>query len=113
MLRQDLDLAWMLQYENIAWYEDGKVYILDRRIYPIDVKKVEVIGWRQFAHVKKRNMRKNLMPNSKYVSLPVPKRESICRGKSWNIANATSEIAPPAVIARKYAFLTRLYLRAP
>ena len=40
MLRQDLDLAWMLQYENIAWYEDGKVYILDRRIYPIDVKKV-------------------------------------------------------------------------
>lgn len=36
MERQDKQLAWMLQYENIAWYEDGKVRILDRRIYPIE-----------------------------------------------------------------------------
>ena len=35
MERQDKDLAFMLQYENIAWYEDGEVRILDRRIYPI------------------------------------------------------------------------------
>ena len=27
----------MLQYENIAWYEDGEVRILDRRIYPAQV----------------------------------------------------------------------------
>ena len=32
MLRQDLDLAWMLQYENIAWYEDGEVRVLARGI---------------------------------------------------------------------------------
>ena len=38
MERQDRDLAWMLQYENIAWYEDGTVKILDRRIYPIETK---------------------------------------------------------------------------
>ena len=25
MERQDRDLAWMLQYENIAWYEDDVV----------------------------------------------------------------------------------------
>ena len=31
----------MLRYENIAWYEDGVVRILDRRIYPIEVIKVE------------------------------------------------------------------------
>lgn len=31
----------MLRYENIAWYEDGVVSILDRRIYPIEVIKVE------------------------------------------------------------------------
>ena len=30
----------MLQYENIAWYEDGAVSILDRRIYPIEINKV-------------------------------------------------------------------------
>ena len=41
MDRQDRDLAWMLQYENIAWYEDGIVKILDRRIYPIETKFVE------------------------------------------------------------------------
>ena len=41
MERQDRDLAWMLQFENIAWYEDGVVRILDRRIYPIEVVKVE------------------------------------------------------------------------
>ena len=34
MERQDKDLAFMLQYENIAWYEDGAVRILDRRVYP-------------------------------------------------------------------------------
>lgn len=34
MPRADKDLAFMLQYENIAWYEGGQVRILDRRIYP-------------------------------------------------------------------------------
>lgn len=35
MIRADQDLAFLLRYENIAWYEEGKVRILDRRIYPI------------------------------------------------------------------------------
>lgn len=34
MERADKDLAFMLQYENIAWFDDGKVKILDRRVYP-------------------------------------------------------------------------------
>ena len=38
MERRDQDLAFMLQYENVAWYEDGKVRILDRRIYPTKVE---------------------------------------------------------------------------
>lgn len=33
--RADEGLAFMLQFENVAWYEDGVVRILDRRIYPI------------------------------------------------------------------------------
>ena len=40
MERQDRELAWMLRFENIAWYEDGKVRILDRRIYPIEITSV-------------------------------------------------------------------------
>jgi len=37
MERADKGLAFMLQYENVSWYEDGKVKILDRRIYPATV----------------------------------------------------------------------------
>ena len=38
--RQDEGLAYMLRYENIAWYEEGIVRILDRRIYPIRTEHV-------------------------------------------------------------------------
>ena len=38
MIRQDKDLAFMLQYENVAWYANGKVRILDRRVYPREVR---------------------------------------------------------------------------
>ena len=38
MERADRDLAFMLQYENIAWFEDGVVRILDRRVYPAKVE---------------------------------------------------------------------------
>lgn len=34
-VRADHDLAFLLQYENVAWYENGSVRILDRRIYPV------------------------------------------------------------------------------
>jgi methylthioribose-1-phosphate isomerase len=40
MKRADDGLAFMLRYENVAWYEDGKVRILDRRIYPIQTEYV-------------------------------------------------------------------------
>ena len=35
MERADEGMAFLLRYENVAWYEDGKVRILDRRIYPV------------------------------------------------------------------------------
>ena len=38
MERQDRDLAFMLQYENIAWFDGGEVRILDRRVYPGQVE---------------------------------------------------------------------------
>lgn len=41
MERADKGLAFMLQYENVAWYDNGKVRILDRRIYPTKVEFVE------------------------------------------------------------------------
>lgn len=47
-MRQDADLAFLLQYENIAWYEDGTVRILDRRIFP---EKTEFVTCRSFGEV--------------------------------------------------------------
>ena len=32
--RADEGLAFLLQYENVAWYDAGEVRILDRRVYP-------------------------------------------------------------------------------
>lgn len=38
--RADENLAFLLKYENVAWYEDGIVKILDRRIYPTKIEYV-------------------------------------------------------------------------
>ena len=35
MERADEGLGFLLRYENVAWYDEGAVRILDRRIYPI------------------------------------------------------------------------------
>ncbi len=47
--RYDHDLAYMLQYEHVAWFEDGKVRILDRRIYPEKTEYVECESYEQVA----------------------------------------------------------------
>ena len=41
MLRCDHDLAFMLRYENVAWFDGTKVLVLDRRIYPSKIHFVE------------------------------------------------------------------------
>ena len=43
----DRDMPFLLQYENVAWYENGKVRILDRRIYPTEVRFVECATYQE------------------------------------------------------------------
>lgn len=50
MIRADKGLAFLLQYENVAWYEDGVVRILDRRIYPV---RTEYVTCRNHTEVAK------------------------------------------------------------
>ena len=38
MERCDQGMPFLLQYENVAWYEEGEVRILDRRIYPREIR---------------------------------------------------------------------------
>ena len=49
MQRCDFDLPFLLRYENVAWYENGKVRILDRRVYPAEIRFVECTSYRQVA----------------------------------------------------------------
>lgn len=49
MHRADEDLAFLLRYENIAWYEAGAVRILDRRIYPLKTEFVTCTAHGQVA----------------------------------------------------------------
>lgn len=39
-MRIDENLAFMLRFENVAWFENGQVKILDRRVYPREVSYV-------------------------------------------------------------------------
>lgn len=43
--RADYDLAFLLRYENIAWYEDGVVEILNRTVYPREIRKVRCYSY--------------------------------------------------------------------
>ncbi|MCF0229352.1 MAG: s-methyl-5-thioribose-1-phosphate isomerase [Parasporobacterium sp.] len=47
--RIDDGLAFMLRFENVAWYSDGAVKILDRRIYPIRTEYVTCTEYIQVA----------------------------------------------------------------
>lgn len=49
MIRADNDLAFLLRYENVAWYEGGEVRILDRRVYPTRVEYVVCKTHREVA----------------------------------------------------------------
>jgi len=47
--RRDQNMPFLLRYENVAWYEAGKVRILDRRVYPTEVRFVECESYQEVA----------------------------------------------------------------
>ena len=49
MARADDGLPFLLRYENVARYEDGVVWILDRRKYPASEEFVRCADYRQVA----------------------------------------------------------------
>ena len=49
MERMDEGMPFLLRYENVAWYENGRVRILDRRVYPAQVRFVECASYREVA----------------------------------------------------------------
>ena len=51
--RADEGLAFLLRYENVAWYENGTVRILDRRVYPAQTEFVTCTDYREVAQAIK------------------------------------------------------------
>ncbi|MEF9865963.1 MAG: s-methyl-5-thioribose-1-phosphate isomerase [Hydrogenoanaerobacterium sp.] len=49
MERQDTGMAYLLQYENVAWYENGTVSITDRRFYPYKKEKCVCKSYEEVA----------------------------------------------------------------
>ena len=49
MERMDQNMPLLLKYENVAWYEDGRVRILDRRVFPTEIRFVECECYQQVA----------------------------------------------------------------
>lgn len=48
-LRADHGLAFLLRFENVAWYENGTVRILDRRVFPMETRFVTCRTHREVA----------------------------------------------------------------
>ncbi|MDO4488198.1 MAG: s-methyl-5-thioribose-1-phosphate isomerase [Eubacteriales bacterium] len=53
MERMDEGMPFLLRYENVAWYENGKVRILDRRVYPTRVEFVECSTYKEVVQAIK------------------------------------------------------------
>ncbi len=47
--RADHGLAFLLQFEHVAWYEEGAVRILDRRVFPMETRFVTCRSHREVA----------------------------------------------------------------
>lgn len=49
MERKDQGMPFLLKYENVAWYENGMVRILDRRVFPGERRFAECTDYREVA----------------------------------------------------------------
>ena len=83
MERADKDLAFLLRYENVAWFEDGEVRILDRRTYPA---KVEFVTCRTHQEVARAITDMVTQSAGPYTAAPMGMALAAweCRGKSAN-----------------------------
>lgn len=56
MIREDKGMPFLLRYENVAWYENGQVRILDRRVYPREVKFVNCKTYKEVVTADRKSV---------------------------------------------------------
>lgn len=79
--RADKGLAFMLQYENVAWFDGSAVRILDRRIYPAETKFVYCRTYREVAEAIRDMVTQSAGPFSA-AAMGMALAASECRGMS-------------------------------
>jgi methylthioribose-1-phosphate isomerase len=62
MLTADEGLPFLLKFENVTRYEDGKVIILDRRVYPARIEYVTCQSYREVAEAITRMVTQSYGP---------------------------------------------------
>ncbi len=97
MIRQDYDMAFMLRYENVAWYEDGLVKILDRRVYPSKIEYVTCRTHEEVAQAIKDMVTQSAGPYTAAgmgMALAAYEARNMSKEESWKyLENATYRIS--------------------
>lgn len=87
MQRMDENMPFLLQYENVAWYESGKVRILDRRVYPTQVQFVECTSYHEVVQAIADMVTQSAGPYTA-VGMGMALAAFECRGKRNDEQNA-------------------------
>lgn len=87
MQRMDQNMPFLLQYEHVAWYDNGKVRILDRRIYPTQVQFVECVSYHEVVRAIADMVTQSAGPYTA-VGMGMALAAHECRGKSKDAQNA-------------------------
>ena len=87
MQRMDQNMPFLLQYENVAWYENGKVRILDRRVYPTQVQFVECTSYHEVVQAIADMVTQSAGPYTA-VGMGMALAAHECRGRSKDAQNA-------------------------
>ena len=83
MEREDEGLAFMLRYENIAWYDNERVRILDRRVYPAKTSFVECT-----SHLEVRDAIRDMVTQSAGPYTAAPMGMALA---AWECRNMTED----------------------
>lgn len=117
MERMDEGMPFLLRYENVAWYENGRVRILDRRVYPAQVRFVECASYREVAQAVRDMVTQSAGPYTA-VGMGMALAAHECRDRSGEeqaafLERASRELASARpTAANRYAAVTESCRRA-
>lgn len=116
MLRMDENMPFLLRYENVAWYDEGKVRILDRRVFP-ELRFVECRTYREVRQAVADMVTQSTGPYAAVAMgmvLAVKESENLSVGeREAYLRRAADELAHARpTTSNRYALITNTCLEA-